>query len=178
MRGEYILHVEPIRASVGSPPLARGVLELICDDLIDIGITPACAGSTYSIYIEVTCCEDHPRLRGEYIYIFKVQGDVLGSPPLARGVLHIKSMFKIFNRITPACAGSTNAHYNLDIKARDHPRLRGEYVRYALPYPFLSGSPPLARGVLNEQSICNCDARITPACAGSTYQSNIQKHLC
>ena len=109
-------------------------------------------------------------MRGEYSMYPAMLLLMQGSPPLARGV-QIKAfcLGKIV-RITPACAGSTYYFINYSVILEDHPRLRGEYQMADANYPFLRGSPPLARGVLIcrvAYIICN---RITPACAGSTYE--------
>ena len=66
LRGEYIVHVKYFGQQAGSPPLARGIL---CSPLQSpelSGITPACAGNTFSIYSHNAVSRDHPRLRGEY----------------------------------------------------------------------------------------------------------------
>ena len=50
-------------------------------------------------------------------------------------------------RITPACAGSIKEAATIELRPRDHPRLRGEH-----------GHPGIK---------LLADSRITPACAGS-----------
>ena len=51
---------------------------------------------------------------------------------------------------------------------QDHPRLRGEYPRRCPCLTKLSGSPPLARGILTDRARGRMENRITPACAGNT----------
>ena len=51
---------------------------------------------------------DHPRLRGEYLVGNYIVSRLIGSPPLARGVL-------------------TDIDFSI-IEEWDHPRLRGEYL--------------------------------------------------
>ena len=74
-------------------------------------------------------------------------------------------------RITPACAGSTYYFINYSVILEDHPRLRGEYQMADANYPFLRGSPPLARGVHGLATLDATYYRITPARAGK-YASN------
>ena len=70
--------------------------------------------------------------------------------------------------ITPACAGNTTMEATLQLGIRDHPRLRGEYSMTYVESAVLSGSPPLARGILRSTSLQARWLRITPACAGNT----------
>ena len=72
------------------------------------------------------------------------------------------------SRITPACAGSTSHTDSNHGRCKDHPRLRGEYAFWFLIACPDKGSPPLARGVLEEGEPPKPKFRITPACAGST----------
>ena len=46
LRGEYHRAKQKSILKMGSPPLARGILWNLVKTLIDIGITPACAGNT------------------------------------------------------------------------------------------------------------------------------------
>ena len=66
LRGEYDDGIQPIEISLGSPPLARGVLNRCSYICQLIRITPACAGSTIYSYGYQQGYRDHPRLRGEY----------------------------------------------------------------------------------------------------------------
>ena len=132
---------------IGSPPLARGVHWTAARISYELGITPACAGSTSSINLFFSCFWDHPRLRGEYEVHQTVIWLRRGSPPLARGVQTTRQAWDNVFRITPACAGSTlQNHLHFQIH-RDHPRLRGEYYCVLHIDCELAGSPPLARGV-------------------------------
>ena len=131
-------------------------------------ITPACAGSTNLVLPITLEYQDHPRLRGEYSSLLQNERVTLGSPPLARGVQYSLQMAILIHRITPACAGSTYLRRYVTSVARDHPRLRGEYVLTINPYDATQGSPPLARGVRKSDKRINSTKRITPACAGST----------
>ena len=91
----------------GSPPLARGVRDMEIMNTIAQRITPACAGSTIPLLTVEEAIKDHPRLRGEYVDFTENAILILGSPPLARGVLDHCNERATLVRITPACAGST-----------------------------------------------------------------------
>ena len=140
MRGEYYYDLTLGEGGVGSPPLARGILECLDSRSSRMRITPACAGNT-KLFADETCGDrDHPRLRGEYDYIALSDGDELGSPPLARGILAELQVAKKQERITPACAGNTKTPPGILFGNRDHPRLRGEYTKkipYLQPFPDL-----------------------------------------
>ena len=71
--------------------------------------------------------EDHPRLRGEYGICFPIYRYLVGSSPLARGILQSKTTRSFGSGIIPACAGNTFTEQSIHQLAWDHPRLRGEY---------------------------------------------------
>src|SRR5690606_3783870 len=75
-------------------------------------------------------------------------------------------------RITPACAGSTSAVTATVGTVSDHPRLRGEHTSSARRLRSAAGSPPPARGALLPFDLPRKRRRITPACAGSTPESD------
>ena len=114
---------------MGSPPLARGILILSSLPSGILGITPACAGNTVVKQVADNMFEDHPRLRGEYMFQNSAYGNKWGSPPLARGILDTMGDIEFPIGITPACAGNTDAINGCDYVVGDHPRLRGEYYR-------------------------------------------------
>ena len=168
MRGEYFLSDNAVVISLGSPPLARGIPYRLQVVISKTGITPACAGNTLRHLCKVSRSQDHPRLRGEYKAGFKRTTRGKGSPPLARGIPWILSIPGSQYRITPACAGNTNAVELPRIYPWDHPRLRGEYLSDFTSAILSLGSPPLARGILDFASSPPKTLRITPACAGNT----------
>ena len=74
--------------------------------------------------------------------------ETAGSPPHARGRRrHLRDEHERL-RITPACAGKTNASTADPKCSQDHPRMRGEDVRGRLARCTKLGSPPHARGRL------------------------------
>ena len=168
LRGEYVDCTGRKQQLWGSPPLARGVRNVVRQWRHAIGITPACAGSTGAYRCAMRQYRDHPRLRGEYLPMNRTLPDYQGSPPLARGVHQTGYTVGTLPGITPACAGSTQPLRLNRLPRRDHPRLRGEYIPLNLFRLFCLGSPPLARGVLGQLLAGIIRAGITPACAGST----------
>ena len=127
LRGEYELENLRAKDVEGSPPLARGIQDFTGEMYKKTGITPACAGNTFAHFLFGSRCWDHPRLRGEYLPVSVYPSKVLGSPPLARGILLICLAVQIKKGITPACAGNTRVRESVVFYRRDHPRLRGEY---------------------------------------------------
>ena len=107
-------------------------------------------------------------MRGEYNKNADILKSKIGSPPLARGIHMNFSSYLEYIRITPACAGNTVLILKIRCVHQDHPRLRGEYPRRCPCLTKLSGSPPLARGILTDRARGRMENRITPACAGNT----------
>ena len=148
LRGEYVFRHTRRVPAIGSPPLARGIHPFAAAPVCCAGITPACAGNTFVQNTPDGTTEDHPRLRGEYC-IFNWIGST------SRG-------------ITPACAGNTVYIGERLCNRWDHPRLRGEYSANRSATSAFTGSPPLARGILNNTVDFSGCSGITPACAGNT----------
>ena len=70
LRGEYISLKPSKISSKGSPPLAWGIRPAFYSLQLPIGITPTCVGNTRRKRALARLFEDHPHLRGEYIYQF------------------------------------------------------------------------------------------------------------
>ena len=73
---------------------------------------------------------------------------LLGSSPLARGLLLHDDSFGAVGWIIPARAGFTNNFGGECFERRDHPRSRGVYVPLGRVECAGKGSSPLARGLL------------------------------
>ena len=71
------------------------------------GIIPACAGSTTTDSMCLRTNRDHPRMRGEHLFMIALMVVLLGSSPHARGAQRISTGATCTPRIIPACAGST-----------------------------------------------------------------------
>ena len=169
---------DPQKTRIGSPPLARGTVRLVCTLCARSGITPACAGNSKALALCARITGDHPRLRGEQFYAIDKRGHNVGSPPLARGtgggtpnILHISG-------ITPACAGNRCGQRICPQSARDHPRLRGEQTFSNIEQQSAEGSPPLARGTVAAAWPVPPCQRITPACAGNSSAFVFSSSAC
>ena len=93
-----------------------------------------------------------------------------GSPPHARGRPFLSAHAAGHSRITPACAGKTIVADGWSMGEPDHPRMRGEDCRGRRRRMVAAGSPPHARGRLEDWVGKAIEGRITPACAGKTRQ--------
>ena len=75
-------------------------------------------------------------------------------------------------RITPACAGKTVSTRLLVCMHQDHPRMCGKNVPGDISKTPEEGSPPRVQEKLYYIILLKIRVRITPACAGKTYQSS------
>ena len=168
MRGEDRGGRELLTTPSGSPPHARGRLQIFSCFSLARGITPACAGKTTACPASWLLSSDHPRMRGEDPADLRALGAGCGSPPHARGrrCAWFRGTFE--SRITPACAGKTGSCIVSVISWGDHPRMRGEDFREHASPGFGRGSPPHARGRRVELDVAGIHRRITPACDGKT----------
>ena len=149
MRGVYSRLNTHFSEAAGSSPLARG-LHLRPSQLHRrAGIIPACAGFTPGSRRPRRCPQDHPRLRGVYVYATRTEGEVRG--------------------IIPACAGFTSTALRGSASGPDHPRLRGVYRAAEMVARYAAGSSPLARGLPGAAENQRRAPRIIPACAGFTW---------
>ncbi len=158
----------------GSPPLVRERLRL-CASSPDIRrITPARAGTTSDGWITKMAIKDHPRSCGNDSQGANLNQIVMGSPPLVRERRWVCIQVEKITRITPACAGTTGIITFLGNTYRDHPRLCGNDRFLDCMCAYKQGSPPLVRerrwGQFNIHTYC----RITPACAGTTFEETAE----
>ena len=155
-------------ASAGSPPRVRGKPVMIRNATAYKRITPACAGKTSSTTTMSGGKRDHPRVCGENRRCRPSHSPSAGSPPRVRGKPLITRFDSNLGRITPACAGKTQAVRDVLRGVEDHPRVCGEN-ELALRYgDFQGGSPPRVRGKPPFLPTAKSMRRITPACAGKT----------
>ena len=181
MRGEDWQEDFDFPGEVGSPPHARGRLNLFHPRDKVYRITPACAGKTMGRPSTTPTYMDHPRMRGEDRWRGILYRSGFGSPPHARGRQFSDYAKSKPSRITPACAGKTLHMGNPPAVDRDHPRMRGEDISIRQFLGVVLGSPPHARGRRRLNLSKPLIYRITPACAGKTaYRSwqegNSQDH--
>ena len=177
MRGEKRLPEWTKDGMKGSPPHARGKVDLARTSQIAFGITPACAGKSCIPSANSCTAWDHPRMRGEKPEHLKRMVRRLGSPPHARGKVQQPHFRRCNMGITPACAGKSPAQSAGTAAGWDHPRMRGEKLDACANEVASAGSPPHARGKDPRLSIPQTRAGITPACAGKRLK-HIPYLLC
>ena len=154
------------KSHMGSPPRVRGEVQLLHDRVKQLRITPACAGRSNIISIDMSMNWDHPRVRGEkQTHIFsRIRSQ--GSPPRARGEV-ARPVTPLKNRgITPACAGRRGRAMRCFYTSRDHPRVCGEKLTGKNGAQTEKGSPPRVRGEAGEPAFPAFHLRITPRVCG------------
>ena len=168
MRGEHRVKKQGGKPEKGSSPHARGALQR--ENVVEkqLGIIPACAGSTMTLGTPMVGVGDHPRMRGEHTACTAPSLTRGGSSPHARGALCPLCGWGTLPGIIPACAGSTSCRATTTSRRRDHPRMRGEHTKSGLSGMVLPGSSPHARGALPRVEALQFHRGIIPACAGST----------
>ena len=106
-RGVYRSSQAAMRWVGGSSPLARGLRRFTTVWGASRGIIPARAGVTHDTAARHRGHQDHPRSRGVYTYVDTLEGPMIGSSPLARGLLPATTGTSISTGIIPARAGFT-----------------------------------------------------------------------
>ena len=170
-RGVYRRQAEEAAGTIGSSPLARGLLVGGAADVEQVGIIPARAGFTRSAASQSSRTRDHPRSRGVYDLAHPDLTGAAGSSPLARGLPVGEGKRVQAGRIIPARAGFTCCADHWRARDWDHPRSRGVYSS-AMPREAVTvGSSPLARGLPDGPDRRARRLRIIPARAGFTRSS-------
>ena len=146
----------------------RGAHQRLRFILGEIGIIPACAGSTFVIVYPPRFSRDHPRMCGEHLWMQASTGATSGSSPHVRGALWPRVSGRASIGIIPACAGSTMITAAAHPRCRDHPRMCGEHWLRSLGFRSAAGSSPHVRGAHHSKKVGKPCTGIIPACAGST----------
>ena len=171
-RGVYGLHLAARWVRAGSSPLARGLHRAADHAGAVHGIIPARAGFTTVARRLRRPHRDHPRSRGVYGLRAPGHPEGPGSSPLARGLRTELLKPRVRTRIIPARAGFTTMRSAWKVLIWDHPRSRGVYTTMSSIAASVSGSSPLARGLLRCASWLSSSHRIIPARAGFTAGSS------
>ena len=150
----------------GSPPPMRGKAQPFSLHFTSRRITPAYAGKSAAVKLQLITRQDHPRLCGEKVRLHAAAFADSGSPPPMRGKEYIDTE-KLFEQgITPAYAGKSKAVIDFLGFFGDHPRLCGEKLYMPLWVPPRAGSPPPMRGKVRYFGLLTNHKGITPAYAG------------
>ena len=137
IRGEHDCGVMVIAGTDGSSPHTRGAPPYPSDWRRRLRIIPAYAGSTRSCRARPARCRDHPRIRGEHVYVAVSSSPNEGSSPHTRGAQLALLPTGARAGIIPAYAGSTAPIVRDANICADHPRIRGEHngLTNGLPSP-------------------------------------------
>ena len=153
----------------GSPPRVREKLESWHQQLMEIRITPACAGKTRFARLNNVKPLDHPRVCGKNADAQARKITTTGSPPRVREKPQdIRTAINTLG-ITPACAGKTSNTVTGYPGNKDHPRVCGKNSFMFGGDGTDTGSPPRVREKLKHMANDTCMVGITPACAGKTW---------
>ena len=157
----------------GSPPRGRGKVTDLRELAAREGITPAWAGKSNFVPIEIEGAEDHPRVGGEKLETGYSTICCSGSPPRGRGKVQRACPDAKIIRITPAWAGKSQYHLVKVSGGGDHPRVGGEKAFTISTMIVGKGSPPRGRGKAERAPRIDLPARITPAWAGKRLQRRL-----
>ena len=169
MCGEHWMLALTVDGEEGSSPHVRGARVDFLPDQLEVGIIPACAGSTCAVSCPLPSVRDHPRMCGEHAWFEACRVELEGSSPHVRGARSLPAMPCGVRGIIPACAGSTGwgpspsppsgiipacagstADWNHGGHCqRDHPRMCGEHILKLPAGLEAAGSSPHVRGAPN-----------------------------
>ena len=139
------------------------------------GITPAYAGKRSPALFPLRSPEDHPRVCGEKKVMRGAKDKRMGSPPHVRGKAGYWVKDAQGRGITPACAGKRKRKTGLRRQAKDHPRMCGDKRHTFVSIESGVGSPPHVRGK-GPLHLLRCRVKgITPACAGKSVWSRLNR---
>ena len=109
--GEKVNAFDLVRLHKGLPPRVRGKETAGRYTGRYSGITPACAGKSWSRRAESRKKRDHPRVCGEKARLGRFWLSAWGSPPRVRGKVSAGKILLHDGGITPACAGKSSIQH-------------------------------------------------------------------
>ena len=177
VRGEHHNREIATATDTGSAPRARGTRQRREGVPGDRRISPACAGNTPRSPTRCSTGTDQPRVRGEHPCGGMFGSSTYGSAPRARGTLCRMQAARLRRWISPACAGNTSPTSARSGPRTDQPRVRGEHAKHALADDVATGSAPRARGTPAASSAGDNTLRISPACAGNTFGTDLGRSI-
>ena len=153
---------------MGSPPRMRGKEFFHRLRSAACGITPAYAGKSSSIVLNLKDQGDHPRVCGEKTTRTCKSSGSVGSPPRMRGKVNKFNEPLRRGGITPAYAGKSRTADGRRMQRKDHPRVCGEKHFTTGTSVNPRGSPPRMRGKVPDFLVFSLLLGITPAYAGKS----------
>ena len=145
----------------------RGAVNRLVTVKPDLGIIPACAGSSRKDAPFLRGFRDHPRVCGEQTALYSGVPRSTGSSPRVRGAGRARPIAVREDGIIPACAGSSSDRSALLLCGWDHPRVCGEQTARSCANGRATGSSPRVRGAADVGVRMLSPVGIIPACAGS-----------
>ncbi len=151
----------------------RGLPHKKTQKLMELRITPACAGTTILDIIKTNRLWDHPCMCGDYHIKRRLFTVALGSPLHVRGLRIKLQDITMDAGITPACAGTTTTRTYDTALSEDHPCMCGDYHIRSNKAVKIRGSPLHVRGLREPRHKFMVLFGITPACAGTTKKIKV-----
>ena len=173
--GAHFWYSSALADAMGSSPRMRGSLQLLIDELHDLGIIPAHAGLTRRLSIARSAGRDHPRACGAHSRGSIIFTKTRGSSPRMRGSRIYGHSPKVINGIIPAHAGLTIWRPHPRPWSRDHPRACGAHGMIFFLFLLHLGSSPRMRGspaVWDDDRVAD---GIIPAHAGLTGRRGLHR---
>ena len=131
----------------GSPPVVRGLLNLLPVFLVCERFTPGRAGSVTGPMEDPMPKKVHPRSCGVCLRDGEQIRSCQGSPPVVRGLHYCALEYAHGPRFTPGRAGSARGTTEEGTRLTVHPRSCGVCPIGAHLQRLSSGSPPVVRGL-------------------------------
>ncbi len=166
--GEYSMAGYLVTRQDGSSPRVRGIRQSIFSGDFDTRFIPACTGNTVDCHVQNQRPSVHPRVYGEYAWLYAQKAAEGGSSPRVRGILFPPCRTSLCHRFIPACTGNTLRGSRPAFSRSVHPRVYGEYSSYLFVTMLCSGSSPRVRGILVDDLDDVRPHRFIPACTGNT----------
>ncbi len=171
VRGDDVSPAISAGSHTGGPPRARGRPRRHEWGDMDLGRTPACAGTTAPAGLRPPRRAEDPRVRGDDASSMRSTAPASGGPPRARGRRSRGQGRRARSGRTPACAGTTSAATTSPMRTPEDPRVRGDDSSRSTTLAPRSGGPPRARGRHRGARRGAGHGGRTPACAGTTSAS-------
>src|SRR5271157_2565297 len=127
VRGDFGGISNPANSTLGSPPRAWGLRQLLRRPRGPRRFTPTCVGTSLYTWFIFSVNEVHPHVRGDFpIHLF-FKITYCGSPPRAWGLRRGCVRNCPFCRFTPTCVGTSPGRPIPTATESVHPHVRGDF---------------------------------------------------